>query len=743
MMKKMQLSRYKAALVAVASVALLTQAVLAATITPQMGDLILGFRATANPGQTVNLEVDLGPVSRFYNATSGQVIALPELSTADISAQYGAGWITRTDLYWGAVATTGRAAGTPDSHAPVDTLWATAPNCATAFLRKSSSAQGNASATIEAMIVAGSAGTLMGATSTANSTNAAVFADSSVAGTWSKQESKTAGVSFGFFSPTVDNYEGTNIVVSQLYELQPTSSAGVKGTYLGDLILTASGLSFKAASPIALVCSNLTVQTDTNCTATVTAEQVGSQSTGYCLNLSIDASGPLSVGTTNVNLIGVDGSGASSTCTATVVVQAAAPTIASKANITTNLASGCSAVVTYTTPVATGCGAPGAVNCVPTSGTSFSTGTNTVTCSVTDTLDSQTGSSSFKVIVVSSAAPTLASHADVSNSVASCTAPTVTYTAPVASGCNTPGTVVCTPASGTTFQFGSTPVSCTVTDAAGRGASSSFNVVVTSTAAPTLASHADVSNSVSSCTAPTVSYTAPVASGCNTPGTVVCTPASGTTFAIGTTSVSCTVSDAANRTATSSFNVVVTSTAAPTLSGTPANISTNVASASATSLVVTYTAPTASGCNTPGAVTCVPASGFAFPVGSTNVVCTVTDAALRTGSSSFTVTVSGQGINGVKTIVQGFTPTTDPKLGTARLNSLLTSLTIAAADMNKYKTNAHTHVITTNVTAACAQLNAELIKAKVYFQMHLLSTNSYSALTNAVAAQQTAIGCKK
>ena len=291
------------------------------------------------------------------------------------------------------------------------------------------------------------------------------------------------------------------------------------------------------------------------------------------------------------------------------------------------------------------------------------------------------------------------------------------------------------------FSVGTTNITLTAIDILG-GTNQCTTLVTIAANAPTLAAHADVSNSVANCTAPTVNYTAPVASGCNTPGAVVCTPASGTTFQLGTTSVSCTVTDAANRGASSSFNVVVTSTAAPTLNNTPSNISTSVASASATSLVVTYTAPTASGCNTPGAVTCAPASGYAFPVGSTNVVCTVTDAANRSATSSFTVTVSGQGINGIKSIVSGITTNSDPKMNTARINSLLSSLTIAANDLNKYKTNAHTHVITTNVTAACAQLNAELIKAKVYFQIHLLSTNTYAALTNAVSAQQKALGCK-
>ena len=66
MIQKMKLSHSKMALLALASVALLTPAVRGATITPNMGDVILGFRATGNPGQTLNLEVDLGPVSQFY-----------------------------------------------------------------------------------------------------------------------------------------------------------------------------------------------------------------------------------------------------------------------------------------------------------------------------------------------------------------------------------------------------------------------------------------------------------------------------------------------------------------------------------------------------------------------------------------------------------------------------------------------------------------------------------------------------
>ena len=85
-MKATTLRRQMMGLLAFASVAFLMPLVPAATITPAMSDLILGFRATANPGQTVDLEVDLGPMSQFYSAAAGSTIPLPKLAVQDLSA---------------------------------------------------------------------------------------------------------------------------------------------------------------------------------------------------------------------------------------------------------------------------------------------------------------------------------------------------------------------------------------------------------------------------------------------------------------------------------------------------------------------------------------------------------------------------------------------------------------------------------------------------------------------------------
>src|SRR5205814_2102035 len=71
---------------------------------------------------------------------------------------------------------------------------------------------------------------------------------------------------------------------------------------------------------------------------------------------------------------------------------------------------------------------------------------------------------------------------------------------------------------------------------------------------------------------------------------VTCTPASGTLFALGTTSVSCTAKDAANNTALSAFTVTVSDTTAPVIA---AREPVTAAATSAAGAVVTYVVPTA------------------------------------------------------------------------------------------------------------------------------------------------------
>jgi len=139
----------------------------------------------------------------------------------------------------------------------------------------------------------------------------------------------------------------------------------------------------------------------------------------------------------------------------------------------------CSAVVSYTTPTATDdCGGSPGVVCSPPSGSVFEKGSTTVTCTATHS-NGQTAQCTFKVIVSDCQSPTIHCPDDkkVCNDPGKCSA-VVTFTASANDNCDGTLTPTCDPASGSTFAIGTTPVTCTVQDAAGNPARCSFNVTV-------------------------------------------------------------------------------------------------------------------------------------------------------------------------------------------------------------------------------------------------------------------------
>jgi len=133
-----------------------------------------------------------------------------------------------------------------------------------------------------------------------------------------------------------------------------------------------------------------------------------------------------------------------------------------------------------------------------------------------------------------------------------------------------------------------------------------------------------------------VNYPAPTTTGGEC-GTVTCTPVSGSVFSVGVTTVTC------NTTAgpSCSFTVTVNDTQPPSITC-PANVTavTNQNTCiSAPCQVVNFPDPTVSD-NCPGVTfVCSPASGSCFPIGTTAVTCTATDASGNTATCGFTVTV--------------------------------------------------------------------------------------------------------
>ncbi|HET7030537.1 MAG TPA: HYR domain-containing protein [Candidatus Limnocylindrales bacterium] len=121
------------------------------------------------------------------------------------------------------------------------------------------------------------------------------------------------------------------------------------------------------------------------------------------------------------------------------------------------------------------------------------------------------------------------------------------------------------------------------------------------------------------------------------PPAVTCSPASGSTFHLGTTTVTCSTKDSGGLTAKDSFVVTVQDTTAPVfvLPG-PIDVTTDDPAGAA----VDYGVPSIVEVVDPDPTFgCVPASGSIFPVGTTAVVCTARDASGNEGSQSFDITV--------------------------------------------------------------------------------------------------------
>jgi CSLREA domain-containing protein len=327
-----------------------------------------------------------------------------------------------------------------------------------------------------------------------------------------------------------------------------------------------------------------------------------------------------------VTATATDANGNTSEFSACVLVQFC--TITCPADITRSTDPGqCGATVTYSPPMTSGSCGP--VTCTPSSGSFFPKGTAMVTCTFPGG-----PSCSFTVTVNDTQSPTLTCPGDVTtleNPPGSGGA-MVTYSAPTVSD-NCPGVraPTCMPASGSTFPVGTTTVMCNVMDAVGNSQTCSFTVTVQSCS--TLTCPADITRSTDpgQCGA-TVTYSPPTSGSC---GPVTCSPPSGSFFPTGTTTITCTISGGPS----CSFTITVNDTQSPTLTC-PGDVTTLENPPGSGGAMVTYSTPTANdNCPGVGAPTCMPASGFTFPVGTTTVMCNVMDAAGNSQTCSFSVTV--------------------------------------------------------------------------------------------------------
>jgi hypothetical protein len=261
------------------------------------------------------------------------------------------------------------------------------------------------------------------------------------------------------------------------------------------------------------------------------------------------------------------------------------------------------------------------ISCNHNSGDLFPIGETSVHCTATDSFGSASGT--FSVFVFDGGGPVVTVPADIITS-----NPVVTFSVTATDVIDGPVTVTCSPHSGSTFDLGVTTVNCIAYDSQANVGSASFTVTVSN--GPVLTLPADITAEATSGSGAAVSYVVTATDNAS----IVCTPASGSTFALGTTAVNCTAT-ASSGTTNGTFNVTVRDTTPPTI--TAPNV---IAEATGPGgAAVTYTATATDLVDGSRPVTCDHASGSTFPLGTTTVQCTATDTHNNTAHKSFTVIV--------------------------------------------------------------------------------------------------------
>jgi hypothetical protein len=227
----------------------------------------------------------------------------------------------------------------------------------------------------------------------------------------------------------------------------------------------------------------------------------------------------------------------------------------------------CGAVVTYTTPTASG---PATVSCFPASGSSFAVGNTLVTCT-----SSAGPTCSFNVTVNDTENPTITAPPGftVGTDSNSCAATGVALGSPTTNdNCLVSSVSNNAPAS---FPLGSTSVTWTVNDNHGHSATASQVITVIDDVPPTLAVPADSTAFANASCQAAIPNVVSGSSGSDNCGgvTITQTPAAGTIVGVGPHAIMVTAKDGAGNQTTKVVNFTVIDNTPPTITLNPSAIS--------------------------------------------------------------------------------------------------------------------------------------------------------------------------
>lgn len=313
-----------------------------------------------------------------------------------------------------------------------------------------------------------------------------------------------------------------------------------------------------------------------------------------------------------------------------VVADTTPPVLSLPGNMTLEATGPSGRTVTFTATANDAVDGSRPVTCTPASGSTFPIGTTTVNCSASD-LSGNTASGSFTITIQDTTPPALTLPGNMTVEAEDASGAVVSFSATATDIVDGSRPVSCSPASGNTFPLGITTVHCSASDTRGNTANGSFTVTVQDTLAPTLVLPADMIEEATSPAGAEVHFSATATDLVDGDLPVSCSPASGDTFPLGTTTVDCSASDGEGNTASGSFEVTVRDTTPPSIAS-PADI--HVITSNPAGTTVDYVTPTANDLvDGPIDVSCSPVSGSLFPVGTTPVTCTAaSDSAGNTAS---------------------------------------------------------------------------------------------------------------
>lgn len=350
----------------------------------------------------------------------------------------------------------------------------------------------------------------------------------------------------------------------------PGEVAGAPGTYAVTVVAKDVGLDARTLGPVTFTVLEPSFDGPPLIAYDEVQIEEATSSRGAIVNLNVSAQNPngdpvpitcspesgtqFPMGGTTVNCSATNSFGTTRATIYVLVTDFTGPVVTVPADIVTS-----TPVVTFEASAVDAIDGALPVTCSPSSGSTFGPGVTQVVCSATD-LTGNIGYGFFTV-TLPGGAPVITVPADIDADSPDGNPVEVPFTVTATND----ATIVCLygpgiPFTGTRFDVGVTTLTCTATNLTGSD-TKSFTVTVhdlTAPPPPELTVPDDITVEATSSNGAEVTFVVTATNG----GTIVCTPPSGSTFALGTTTVSCTATNDGGSD-TDSFTVTVVDTTPP------------------------------------------------------------------------------------------------------------------------------------------------------------------------------------